>query len=399
MLKNYTLCDKIKKIQPGCYITYKDGIIKEKQYFRLDNKPNSLSYQENIERLEDLFCKAVDKEYAKDKEYGYEHICALSGGLDCRMTSFVAHELGYKKQLNVTFSQSDYWDEIIPKQIARDLHHEWLFKSLDNGMFLFDADYITKRTGGNVLYYATAFSDSLCRYINWSNLGMFHSGQLGDVVIGSKCKCVDERFVLGDGAYSLTLINNVNYSPDEKVANKEIGLYYYRYLNGTNNGIQDVYNYTEFSSPFCELDFLTFCLSIPLEYRYKHKIYKDWICAKHPDAANYVWQTTGAFINEPILNILGRKIPKSQVKKKFKRKVRKILGRNVEDERRDGMNPLQKYLDENTELKLFYDSYKIYLDKIQNKKLKQHVSYLMDSGNAYEKNMALTLLAAIKAYF
>ena len=73
-------------------------------------------------------------------EYGYNHICSLSGGLDSRMTAIVAHEMGYDQQLNITFSQSDYLDETIAKQIASDYGHNWMFKSLDNGIFLFDID-------------------------------------------------------------------------------------------------------------------------------------------------------------------------------------------------------------------------------------------------------------------
>ena len=101
MLEGYTLCEEVRKIQPGCYITYENCQVAEHNYYQIKNDHNNLTEEECIEKLDALFRKAVALQYNKDKEYGYKHICALSAGLDCRMTTFVAHELGFTRQMNV----------------------------------------------------------------------------------------------------------------------------------------------------------------------------------------------------------------------------------------------------------------------------------------------------------
>ena len=163
-----------------------NGHIEQMNFYSLDNTPNNkLGETEIIERMDRLFSEAITRQFDKDREYGLKHFVALSGGLDSRMTSWVAHKLGYHKQVNYTFSQSDYLDETIPKQIASDLKHEWIFKSLDNGIFLKNLEEVTKITGGNVMYHGVAHGLSFYNIINFENFGICHSGQLGDVIFGS----------------------------------------------------------------------------------------------------------------------------------------------------------------------------------------------------------------------
>lgn len=38
------------------------------------------------------------------------------------------------------------------------------------------------------------------------------------------------------------------------------------------------------------MDFLNFCLKVPLELRIKHKLYYKWILRKYPSAANYQYE-------------------------------------------------------------------------------------------------------------
>ncbi len=304
MLEDRTLCEEIKKIQPGCYIVFENNIITEKRYYVIDNTPNaSISEKDSVELIDYYFRQAVKNQFEKDNEYGYKHLVALSAGLDSRMTSWVADDMGYTNQLNFTFSQTNYWNEIIPKKIAMDLKHEWIFKALDNGLWLYDVDDITYSTGGNVLYYGTAHGNSLIKYLNFNNLGLIHSGQIGDVIIGSGVKREKDKYEFGDGAYSLKYIKEINFMPQHFYKNKEVALFYYRYFNGTNNGLQNIYNYTETLSPFLDLDLLKNVLSIPIKLRSNHYIYKKWIIAKYPQAANYVWGKIGCKITEPIIRI------------------------------------------------------------------------------------------------
>lgn len=398
MLENYTLCEEVRKIQPGCYVIYEKGCATEHQYYQLTNEPNNLTEDECIEKLDELFRKAVALQFNKDKEYGYKHICALSAGLDCRMTTFVAHDLGFTRQMNLTFSESGYYDEFIPKKMARALKHEWLYKALDNGMWLYEIEKVTKSTCGNVLYLGVAHGDSMFRYMDFSELGMIHSGQLGDVVISTHMKDYKEEFESGEGAYSVRYIDDLDFKSNASYPNKEIGSWYNRYLNGANNGSQNEYNYTETYSPFTDLDFLEFCLSIPVKYRYNHRIYKKWIIQKYPLAASFVWDKIGARITSPTITISRTQIPISVSPLRVIRKAMVKLGIAPESFKK-GMNPVASYLKTNKELSEYLDTYYDYADLIQDDNLRNILTEIKEKGNSLEKNQAVSLLAAVKMYF
>lgn len=402
MLDDRTLCEEIHKINPGCYIIYENGLITEKQYYLLDNTTDtSIDEKQAIEIVDKYFRQAIVREFEKDKEYDYKHLVALSGGLDCRMTSFVAHDCGYERQLNMTFSQTDYWDQTIPMRMARDMCHEWIFKALDNGMWLYDVDDVTKTTGGNVLYYGTAHGNSLLKYLNFETLGLSHSGQIGDVVIGSFISASEKNkpYKLGEKAYStkyLKYLGNLQLKLD---VNAEIGKFYYRAFHGTNNGLQNVYNYTETLSPFLDLDLLEKALSIPVELRQNHRIYKKWILEKYPQAAKYEWETTGRKINSPVLRIGDREIPVANIPKSINEHIRLFLGKKERKNNSSSMNPIAYYIEHNMKLRTFLNNYFRYADCIEDTGLHQVIIDIKDSGTAMEKIQAVSLLAAIKMYY
>ena len=266
MLGNSTLSAEIKKIRPGCYIVLENGNLTEKEYYHLSNKPiYGRSEDEIIEELDRLFKEAVRLQFEKDKEYGYKHICELSAGLDCRIVSFAAHELGYTDQLNITFSQNDYWDDIVPKKMAADMRHEWIFKSLNNGLWLYNIDTITRTTGGNVIYHGSAHAYSLYRCLEFNEFGILHSGNLGGALLGCQFEDNNAPFVKGCGAFADKYLKYIkSYLTYD---NAEIGMWYVRYLNGIDAGQQIVFNYTETFAPYLDLDFMEYCLSIPCNLR------------------------------------------------------------------------------------------------------------------------------------
>lgn len=318
MLGNRTLCNKIFRLNPGCYLVFQHGELQEKRYCLLSNEPdNSLTEADAIEIYDREFRRAVALEFDKDVEYGYKHLVALSAGLDSRMVSWVAHSMGYTDQLNFTFSQSDYWDETVPKQIARDLKHEWIFKMLDNGLWLYDIDEITALTGGNILYYGLAHGNSMSKYINFERLGLMHSGQLSVAISGGYLIAQEEKKnELGDGAYSRTHLDRLKNIKLCDYPNQEIARFYNRGFSGMVNGLLSIMQYTETCSPFMDWDLMNTVLKVPLKYRFDHYIYKKWILAKYPNAANYIWETIGATIKEPTLKIKGKDRPIKQLPKK-----------------------------------------------------------------------------------
>lgn len=397
MVEDRTLCDTIKKIQPGCYLVYENGDVKEKRYYMLDNTPNDeFTEQETIDKIDHYFRQAVIRQFEKDNEYGYKHIVALSAGLDSRMTSFVAHDCGYTDQLNCTFSQTDYWDETVPKEMASYMKHEWLFKALDNGIWLKDVDEVTELTGGNVAYYTIAHGNSLLKYINFDQLGLSHTGQIGDSTISTNCR-PNQKFEFGHGAYNEASIKIVNIKPKMEFENAEIGFYYYRALSGANAGIQYLYNYTETLSPFLDLDFLEFALSIPWKYRHSHYIYHKWIIQKYPQAAQFVWEKIGCKITDRTIELGGRIVP---VKKVFAKTMARLgIYRNGGTNSIKNMNPYGYYMATNESLKPMLYQYFDYLDYINDDELKVILQRIKESGKPIEILLAVSLLASVKKYY
>lgn len=400
MLEERTLCNRIFKIRPGCYLEYHGGVLHEKQFFILDNKSdNRIKENDAIELIEEGFKKAVKLQFQKDQECNYKHFVALSGGLDSRMVSLVAHKLGFTDQLNFTFSQSNYIDEYIPKQIAEDFKHEWIFKALDNGLWLYDLDEITRITGGNVVFCGLAHGNSLLKYINFNELGLFHSGQLGDVTISSftTTENYDIQYNFGDGAYSKKLLNKIDgISLKGAYKNQEIGNFYFRGFAGANNGLVVSYRYTELFSPFYNIDFLKDSLSIPLNYRFKHKLYKKWILKKHPDAARYIWEKTGSKISAANIKIGNKSIPYSQILTKIFKKLN-VLSSELNNKK--NMNPIGFYLSKNKELARFFNSYYVEsIGLVNDSNLRNDINLLHKVGSPMEKMQIYSLLAAIKTF-
>ena len=396
MLDNRTLCNRIFKITPGCYLVLQNGILSEKRYCLLDNTPDEkMTEQDALELFDREFRKAIALEFEKDKEYGYKHLVALSGGLDSRMVSWVAHDMGYTEQLNFTFSQTDYWDEIVPKQIARDLRHEWIFKMLDNGLWLYDIDEITELTGGNVLYYGLAHGNSLFKHLNFDDKGCIHTGQLGDVVFGTFYSSKDAftKFKLGDGAYSTTYLDRLKGIQFTDFPNQEISNFYYRGFNGANNGLLVSMCYSEVLSPFMNWDLMNTVLKVPVKYRFDHSLYKKWILTRYPLAANYVWEKMKAKINAPVLNLKGRDISLNELI--WKVRIR-FLGFDQFNTTKH-MNPLSFYLSQNNDLHKYI--WHLFEDNgITNEDLRSVVEQIKRRKNSVEIVQSVSLISAMNRF-
>ncbi|NQV03051.1 MAG: asparagine synthase, partial [Bacteroidia bacterium] len=359
-----------------------------------------ISEEDAIEGIDHLFRNAIKLQFDKDREYGYKHLVALSGGLDTRMTTWVAHEMGYTDQLNYTFSQSDYLDATIPKQIAADLRHEWLFKALDNGLFLREIDAINSITGGHLPYFGLGHGYSLFKYLNFDDFGIGHSGLFGEAIIGSVFKKVSDIYNKKiRGECSTKLINNVlSDSFERSYKNHEVFLFYQKGFNGVNSGSLGIQEYTETLSPFINLELFNYCMKLPLELMLNHNLYKKWVVRKYPEAADYRWAHINAKITDARIKVKGKEIPLRNLLPKILSKMKPV---KASIETRRHMNPLDYWYNTNPDIKHFQDIY--FLDNIDrissSNKIKTDCKELYHHGNAIEKNMVLTLLSALKLFF
>lgn len=346
-LEDRTLFVSAKKLRPGNLLILdieQPMVLQFENYYWLDNKENhSITFEEATDELNRLFDQAVNRAFSKDEEYGYEHLVALSGGLDSRMVNYAANKLGYSKNItNITFSQTGALDHLNPQKISSELSHRWLFKSFDDARFMTEysktIDYIIPM---NILGYLHA--NSMMKLLNKNSFGILHTGILGDIVVGTySSEDFHREWRILDGAKSsikvrlLTEIDiNFNYQ------NEEIFKFYNSGLNGVRAFEEVLQSEIEQYSPFLDIDFLNYSIKLPLSFRRHHRLYFNWINSYYPSAAKFKWTRDLSNINSLHLKIFGRNIPISQLPKRIVNKIKQNLGFTIES--KSGMNPLDLY--------------------------------------------------------
>lgn len=399
MIDDHTLLKQIKKLAAGSFIKVKNNKACVKSYFKFNNDQTNFNSEEQIiEKLDELFRNSVKLQFEKDLEYNYKHIASLSGGLDSRMVNFVASDLGYKEILNYTFSQSGYMDATIAMEIASDLHHQFIFKSLDDANFLYDIDLIGSVSFGSSIYYGIAHSYNCIGVINMNDLGMIHTGQLGDVIVGSFNKSNVKKIDFKNYAYSKkysSKLDSIDVAPYE---NDEMFKIYNRGINFALNGNLAFQEYSESASPFCNVDFMQYCLNIPIEKRKDHSLYYKWMNTKYPEATNYKYESTASNINTLKIVVKTKKFVRRIINKMSKvLNLPNLYGYNS----KNGMNPFDYWYNSNPDLHEFVNVYfndnKKLLNFLDNEISEMAVD-LFTNGIMVEKLQVLTLLSALKIY-
>ncbi len=398
MLNEITLVEGVTRLMPGCYLEYKNGKSNISNYFHLRNVERTTDSKEQIvDKVDELFRQAIQREFEKDKACNYKHIATLSGGLDSRMTVLMAHKMGYTDQLNFTFSQANYLDEQIAKKIAIDHRHEFLFQSLDHGNYLRNVDEIVSYNDGLILFSGGAHVLKSCKNMNFDDYGLIHTGLIGDAVLGSfLSRPYSIKPALSASVYSSKLLAKAERyiaSVQQNYESEELYKFYGRAFMGAMNGNYYLDVYSQSVSPFLDVDFLSYCYSIPDNLKFKQKIYIDWIALKNKEFAAYPWEKTGV---SPLISLNNKKYLAPGYYKRMSLKFFDKLSGKL----KSGMNPFDYWLDENKELaQSFFDYFNQNIEVIDDSELLSDCKWLFDNGNWGERFQVLTLLSAIKLHF
>jgi len=402
LVDGMTFVAEIKRTFPGNYVNVSgNGNIAEASYHRFDNHTVlNISMDEAVELLDTGFRRSVARCFDKDIEYGYSHhLVDMSGGLDSRMVSVVARDMGYDGITNMHYSKKDSTEEKCAYAMACALKNEFIGKPLDDLTFFYDVDEIISKNFGLAFYSGITGGNRLLSSINFDKFGLEHTGQLGDVVVGTYNKQAKHS-----PPDPLIISSSDVFDPCFHVPvwidNHEMLALYYRGFQGilTTHFIRR--NYTEVVSPFIDVDFLTLCLSLPLEFRHNHMLYWKWIDTKYPIAASIPSTTKRPCENEKITirKILIRLIGKR------KREVAAILNKLglyglVSD--KNSMNPIDYWFSTNIELRKFVREYfQSHIDSINDySEIKQMLETLFNSERANDKFLAITVLGAYDKYF
>lgn len=389
----------IHRLGAGEYLRISKHLCERKQYHQFVNKEITLSKQECLTRLDQLFRQAVQRVLDKNALYGYENYLSLSAGLDSRMTVCVARSLCDSPLHTITYSQSGFYDQHISLDIAKQWHCSSCFTPLDGG------DYL------QLINNSAAYSQGLVNYSGpaqvikgWQKttkpLGVVLTGMLGDIVINSRYASHQPCY-FGSGAIStryLTQIKDIRWPyKDEEL--------YYLYVRGfscANLGTPLVLQQqTETYSPFYDTDLLEFCLSIPKHWRFNYQLYDEWILTYYPQAAQWPHNGERRIGYHPtLINLFGRTLALKDVPKRICWYICKQL--HIYDFYRQelgmSMNPEDSWLATNAPLKKALDDYfTSYHALLSFSPILENASRdLYEHGTAMEKFNVLTLLSALQ---
>ncbi len=400
VVEGHTLAKEIHRVRPGEVVYLKNGQIREEIYHRLNNTHTlDISIEEAVELLDTGFRKAVKRCFDKDLEYGYNHHLAdMSGGLDSRMTSWVARDLGYENITNICYAKSNSIEVPCSRAAALALGNEFLFKSLDDLTFFYDVDEILQKNYGLTNYISLTGGNRFLSDLSFEKFGLEHTGQLGDVIIGSYVK-KGQSLERNPKEISTSDPIHVQLKHAADFENQELLMLYYRGFYGILSSHFIRGNYTYVVSPFLDTDFLELCMSLPLTYRCDHVLYLAWLRAKFP-AALAVPSTRRTTEHEKLTwRDMGRRLVGKHKHAAIRLlKTIKLYG-VINDP--NTMNPLEYWYSTTPNLQAFLTTY--YEENLfrldVHPAIKPQVEELFHGERVTDKLLAITVLGGLKNYF
>lgn len=398
MLDGSTFVENVCRTEPGNLIESQSGAWVEKPYFRFDNTHAlKRTDEEWIELLDAAFRRSVKLEFDKDLEYGYTPVVDISGGLDSRMVAWVSHEMGYNNILGVSYSQSRSWDSRVAKKVAAKTCRKFVFRPLDNADFLMSPEEVVLKNFGQNYYGSITGGEKLLSSLDFSGLGIEHTGLLGDMEEGSFALVPYQRPAGECERYRFSHIFDYKMDPKlyEPFANEEICWYYIRGLIagfGTNPIRQA---YTETYGPFIDVDFQNLFFSIPIELR-MGGIFKRWMIAKYPEAAKIPYARYRCRITRSPFTI--KTIARIGYLEGYAAQALRKLGIKVV--RAADMNPFAYWYDTKPELRAFLHDYiERGIETLEDgSELKGELTDIQNKGNVMDKLIGVTILCAKNHY-
>lgn len=391
-----TISCNIKRINPGCLLHLMGTGFRLKKYHRFTwSKSVDMTMEQAVEGLDHHFRKAVRLCFEKDIEYGYKrHLADLSAGLDSRMVNWIACDLAYKDITNISYSQSQTDEYCFSAQMGERFLNEFFHHSLDDATFLYDIDEMVKLQFSLGCYYSISGGYQWLRFINFCNYGLEHTGQLGDVIVGSYLHNEVQTVNLNAGRYSSLLPLRFHVQQEDYKCHEDF-MMYTRGFKGILNTHYLRNNFTYAVSPFLDLEFMEFCASIPLKLRLDSKLYWKWLDTKYPVAASF--PSSRMRNDRKVISFLHK------LKNKVSYELYDLgykLGLLKSSVNRNHMNPYQYWYETNEHLRNFICDY--FDENIHivgdYPELYKEACTMYNSNNAINKLMAISLLATVKTY-
>ncbi|MFT5802842.1 MAG: asparagine synthase (glutamine-hydrolyzing) [Nonlabens sp.] len=394
MAGNQTYMDQVHRLLAGESLVFESNQLQVHKYIDYNDIVFSNKSEATLlGEINEHFVRALRQEMDKDKEYNYQSIGTLSGGLDSRMTIMLAHKMGYKIK-PFCFSQSNYYDEKIAREIAESMGEDLQFFALDEAKHLFDLEDNLEAYDALSFYTSSAHFAWGLKQMDFTNTGLIHTGMIGDGVFGS---CLTSPENLGPNV-AAKLISNKLFPKIEKemnafakeYANEESYALYNRMFNLSVTGTYICAPYGYHSTPFMDGELIKLLFSIPPKMKYYQKMYLKWINEFHPEVTKFTWERT-------------RMKPTAHWKTKlslYTLKLEQLYRRYTGTAHLLTMTPYALWNKQYPEIEHFfraeYEKRKHLIAEDQ--ELSKDVSLLFESGNPVERSMVLTLLGAVERY-
>lgn len=398
--EGHTVAAEIKRVMPGCYVSIENGEPVVGVYHRFTCSTRAIDMDSAVEELDVAFRKAVKRCFDKDLEYGYKrHLADMSGGMDSRMTSWVAHDMGYSPITNIEYAKSDSDEREYGSRVAAALGNDYVFQPLDDLAYVYDIDELTRMSYGLHTYCGSSGSKGILSGVDWEVYGLEHTGQVGDAVIGSCCGSSREysdkafRNFLACDIVKPIIANKHEYD------NIELMFLYYRAFAGVLGSHFVRRHYTESVSPYIDVDFLQFCLNLPLEYRSDHELYFKWVETKYPAALDI--PSTRKRNEDKSLSARNLYHAAPTWMRHIANRACRLLHISAPISAKNTMLPMDYWYNHNPQLREFIDSYyqahigEVRTDEVTLKDLKRVFAY---KGRVSYKLLVLTVLAANHEY-
>ena len=122
---NSTFLKGIYRLTAGQYLRIRGQQMEIYDYHRFDNTPYPYDEAQMVARTDALFKQAVQRVIRKNEEEKLRHFYPLSGGLDSRMSQWIARQMTQQPITNYTYSQTGHYDHLLPREISRTLGNKW----------------------------------------------------------------------------------------------------------------------------------------------------------------------------------------------------------------------------------------------------------------------------------
>lgn len=404
LIDEHTFIDEVFRLRPGRLLVFEGNCLVERVYhFFINDQFLDITMDEAIEQIDAEFKKAIKRCFTKDLEYGYtHHLVDMSGGLDSRMVNWVARSMGYKNITNISYSQSGSEEQIYAISASAQLGNKLIYKPLDDLTFLFDIEEILIKNFGLASYEGITGGNHLLKSLNMGLFGLEHTGQLGDVVVGSYVATAQHTVVDIRPELELHKVDNrfLNERFGNIYSNQEIFKFCTRGMQGILSSHCTRRNYTEVVSPFIDVDFLSLCFSIPLAYRVNHRLYFAWIQKKYPDALK-VPSTRAKLATQFDRSMNLLKLVYHRLMYELKIRLKEVGVIKTFRAPYNSMNPFRYWYTTRPELQCFLNQYYDETMELigENIKIKQNIQVAFQDTNFHKKLAAITVLGMYKLHF